>query len=56
MMCHFGGGIVIYMACVNSLRQSDEYMPQWARPSLAQIIACRLIGAKPLSEAMLDYC
>ena len=25
-------------------------------PSLVQIMACRLIGAKPLSEPMLDYC
>ena len=24
--------------------------------SLFQIMACRLIGAKPLSEPMLDYC
>ena len=25
-------------------------------PSLVQIMACRLIGAKPLSEPMLEYC
>ena len=31
----------------NSLRPSDAY--------LVQIMACRLIGAKPLSEPMLEY-
>ena len=25
-------------------------------PSLVQIMACRLVGAKPLSELMLEYC
>ena len=25
-------------------------------PSLVQIMACRLIGAKPFSEPMLEYC
>ena len=25
-------------------------------PSMAQIMACRLAGAKPLSEPMLEYC
>ena len=25
-------------------------------PSLVQIMACRLDGAKPLSEPMLEYC
>ena len=31
-------------------------MRQWTRSSLVQIMACRLFGAKPLSEAMLTYC
>ena len=26
------------------------------KPSLAQIMACRLVGTKPLSEPMLEYC
>ena len=25
-------------------------------PPLVQIMACRLVGAKPLSEPMLEYC
>ena len=25
-------------------------------PSLVQIMACRLVGAKPLSKPMLEYC
>ena len=41
---------------VNSLRPSDAYMRQLTRPSLVQIMACRLNGAKPLSEPMLEYC
>ena len=40
----------------NSLRPSDAYMSQLTRPSLVQIMACRLVGAKPLSEPMLEYC
>ena len=39
----------------NSLRSSDTYMHQKARPSLAQIMACRLIDTKPLSEPVLEY-
>ena len=41
---------------LNSLRPSDAYMCQWTRPPLLQIMACRLAGAKPLSEPMLEYC
>ena len=38
------------------LRQSDAYMRQKTGPSLVQIMACRLAGAKSLSEPMLEYC
>ena len=31
-------------------------MRQLTTPSLVQIMACRLLGAKPLSEPMLAYC
>ena len=41
---------------VNSLRPSDAYMRHQPRPSLVQMMACHLIGAKPLSEPMLYYC
>ena len=37
----------------NLLKPSDSYMRHLPRPSLVQIMACRLIGAKPLSETML---
>ena len=40
----------------NSLRQSDAYMHQYNIPTLLQIMACHLFGAKPLSEPMLPYC
>ena len=35
--------------CVKSLRPSDAYMRQQNIPTLLQIMACRLFGAKPLS-------
>ena len=41
---------------LNSLRPSDTYMRRWTGPSLVQIMACRLFGAKPLSEPILEYC
>ena len=34
---------------------SDAYMRQWMGSALVQIMACRLFGAKPLSEPMLGY-
>ena len=40
---------------VNSLRPRDAYMRQWTGPSLVQTMACRLLGAKPLSELVLTY-
>ena len=43
-------------AFVNLLGPSDAYMLQSAWPSLVQIMACRLFGAKLLSEPMPDYC
>ena len=42
-------------SCVNSLRPSDAYIRHQNRLTLIQITACRLIGAKPLSEPMLAY-
>ena len=41
---------------VNSLRPSDAYMASVKLPPLIQIMACRLVGAKPLSEPVLEYC
>ena len=32
------------------------YMHQQNKPSLIQIMVCRLLGAKPLSEPMLGHC
>ena len=42
-------------AILNSLRPSDIYMSV-IEASLVQVMACRLIGAKQLSEPMLEYC
>ena len=38
------------MSCVNLSHPSAAYMCQWTGPTLVQIMACRLFGAKPLSE------
>ena len=32
------------------------YSRQWTTPSLVQIMDCRLVDAKPLSEPMIVYC
>ena len=36
----------------NSLKPRDAFMRHQTRPSLLQIMACRLFGAKPLTEPM----
>ena len=41
---------------INTLRPSDAYMRHYTRPSLVQMMACRLFGAKPSSEPMMIYC
>ena len=41
---------------VKSSLPSAAYMRQWIGLALVQILVYRLIGAKPLSEAMLEYC
>ena len=41
---------------VNSSPPSVAYMRQWIRSALVQIMASRLVGAKPLSEPMMEYC
>ena len=53
-LCVMNGGQVMWH--LNSLRPSDAYMGRWTGSSLVQIMACRLFGAKPLSEPMLEYC
>ena len=39
----------------NSSSLSAAYIRQWIVSALVQIMACRLCGAKPSSEPMLDY-
>ena len=41
---------------INSWRPRDAYKSHQIRPSLLQIMACHVFGARPLSEPMLDYC
>ena len=42
--------------CMNSSPTSDAYMRRWTGSALVKIMACRLVGAKPLYELMLEYC
>ena len=51
---HMLQGQGVERARVNSLRPSDAYMRQQNIPSLIQIMACRLVGAKPSSEPIMD--
>ena len=48
------GVVSILRTLIKSLRPSDAYMHWQHRPSLVQIMACRLTGAKPLFEPMLE--
>ena len=41
---------------LNSSPPSAAYMRQWTGSTLVQVMACRLLGAKPLPEPMLTYC
>ena len=47
--------VVEILFLINSLRPIDAYMCQQYGPSLVQIVACHLFGAKPLSEPMVEY-
>ena len=39
----------------NSSPPSAAYMRQWIGSALVRVMACRLFGAKPLTEPMLTY-
>ena len=41
---------------INSSPPSAAYMRQWAGSALVQVMACRVLDAKPLPEPMLTYC
>ena len=47
---------ILILKNINSMRPSDIYLRRHRRPSLVQIMVCRLFGAKSLSEPMLEYC
>ena len=46
----------IFFCSLKSYPPSAAYMYQWIRSALVQIMACHLIGAKPLSKPVLGYC
>ena len=47
--------IALWEGRFNSSPPSAVYMRQWTGSALGQIMACRLGGAEPLSEPMLEY-
>ena len=48
--------VVLLSTMINSSPPCAAYMRQWIGSASVQIMACRLFGAKPLSEPMLGYC
>ena len=48
-------GLVKFSKQVNSEAELRMYATV-ILPSLVQIMSCRLVGAKPLSEPILEYC
>ena len=48
--------IVQAVKAVKSLRPSDAYLRRWTGSLLVQMMACRLFGAKPFSEPILEHC
>ena len=45
------------MAKITCLQHVLTHLPcQWTGSALVQVMACRLLGAKPLPEAILVYC
>ena len=53
---HGFGVITNNYPVLNTMTQRNRYMRQWTTPPLLEIMAWRLIGAKPLSETMMGYC
>ena len=54
-VCAYCYKMWLFQRWFNSLRPSDAYMRLWTGSSLVQIKTCRLTGAKPLSDPMLEY-
>ena len=44
-----------HVCFLDSSPPSPTYMRQWTVSALVQVMACRLIGAKPLPEQVLTY-
>ena len=47
---------ILMSMIIDSYFPSAAYMRQWFGSALAQIMTCRLFGAKPLPEPKLVYC
>ena len=48
--------LFVHAVIVLAHSPSAAYMRRWTGSALFQIMACRLVGAKPLSEPMVEYC
>ena len=55
--CQCVSELVLWLKILfNLLRPSEVYVWQQTEPSLVQVVACHLFGAKPVSEPMMIYC
>ena len=45
----------IVLVVDNVKNEWTKYMRHWAGSALVHVMACRLFGAKPISEPMLGY-
>ena len=48
--------VTLSIWCSHISPLSATYMRHWSGSSLVHLMACRLLGAKLLPEAMLTYC
>ena len=55
-LCKMIFAILSWPECVNSSKPSDAYTRQYTILTLVQLMACRLLGAKPLPEPVLTGC
>ena len=58
IMIYYSNGWQLINQCISSENNEAEWRIYASVniPSLVQIMACRLVGAKPLSKPMLEYC
>ena len=54
LVCEYGNSYLITKYEINSVHTSDALMRQWKVSAFVQIMACRLLGTKPVSKHFLS--